>query len=132
MKNIYYYTAILHKEDKGYSIWLNDIPGCVSQGDTLEDAIFYIKDALGLYYEDCQSKGTEMPEPKSPEGIELEKGEFAAMVEFDALEYMKRRSNKAVKKTLSIPAWLNTLAEENHINFSSVLQSALKERLNVN
>ena len=131
MKNIYYYTAIFHKEGTGYSVWLHDIPGCISQGDTLEDAVKYIKEALGLFYEDYRSKGKEMPEPTDPGEIRPAENEFAAMVEFNALDYMKKHSSKSVKKTLSIPAWLNELAEENHINFSSVLQSALKERLNV-
>lgn len=132
MKNMYYYTAILHKEDIGYSIWLHDIPGCISQGETLEEAISNIKDALGLFYEDYRSKGKELPEPVDPTEIKPDNGEFAAMVEFNAADYMKRRSSKAVKKTLTLPAWLNELAEENHINFSSVLQSALIERLGMN
>ena len=52
-------------------------------------------------------------------------------VEFDVVEYLKNTSDKAVKKTLTIPSWLNSLAEQNNVNFSNILQNALKEYLNV-
>ena len=131
MNTIYYYTATLHKEDVGYSIWIDDIPGCISQGDSLGEAITNIKEALGLYYEDSKIRKENLPEPSAPETIKLEENETAMLIEFDAMEYLKRHDNKAVKKTLTIPSWLNTIAEENNINFSSVLQSALKQRLNI-
>jgi len=54
------------------------------------------------------------------------------MLEFDLVEYLKNTSDRAVKKTLTIPSWLNELAEQNNVNFSNVLQNALKEYLNVN
>lgn len=131
MNNIYYYTATLHKEDVGYSVWIDDLPGCVSQGDNLHEAVANIKEALGLYYEDYKSRQETLPTPSEPETIKLEENETAMLIEFDALDYIKRHDNKAVKKTLTIPSWLNTVAEENNINFSSVLQSALKQRLNI-
>lgn len=131
MNNIYYYAAIFHKEDIGYSVWINDIPGCISQGDSLREAVINIKDALGLYYEDYKSRNETLPAPSELNDIECEENETAVLIEFDVLEYLKRNSRKAVKKTLTIPAWLNTIAEENDINFSSVLQAALKEKLNI-
>ena len=63
--------------------------------------------------------------------FEVEEGDFVAMVEFDELDYRKRHENQAVKKTLTIPGWLNHLAEEQGLNFSRVLQNALKRELNV-
>ena len=68
---------------------------------------------------------------KIPDDIELEKDEFLVLVEFNLIEYLKNTSDKAVKKTLTIPSWLNNLAEQNNVNFSNVLQNALKEYLNV-
>lgn len=126
-----YYAATLHKEDIGYSVWVDDIPGCVSQGDNLNEAIENIKEAMGLYYEDSRQRKEEMPAPTAPEKIKLEENETVAMIEFDPIEYMKKHDNKAVKKTLTIPSWLNSIAEAQSINFSSVLQSALKERLDI-
>jgi len=129
--NKLYYPAILHpEEDGGYSVWLHDISGCISQGETLSEATENIKDALGLYYEDAAENGTALPAPSAPSSVELDGGEFVVMVEFSPSEYLKNRSTKAVKKTLSIPAWLNSMAEAQQLNFSAVLQSALVERLN--
>ena len=126
-----YYPAIMHpEEDGGYSVWLYDIKGCCSQGDTLSEAVENIKDALGLYYEDAAEGNSTLPAPTTPNGVELEPGEFLAVIEFSPSDYLKTRSTKAVKKTLSIPAWLNSMAEAQQINFSAVLQSALVERLN--
>ncbi len=126
-----YYPAVMHPEEEGgYSVWLHDISGCVSQGETLAEAIENIKDALGLYYEDAAEGKSTLPAPSAPNRVELGEGEFVAVVEFSPSEYLKTRSTKAVKKTLSIPAWLNSMAEAQQINFSAVLQSALVERLN--
>ena len=72
------------------------------------------------------------PEARAPDDIVLEKDEFLVLVEFNLIEYLKNTSDKAVKKTLTIPSWLNNLAEQNNVNFSNVLQNALKEYLNVN
>ena len=128
-----YYPAIMHPEaEGGYSVWLHDIKGCVSQGETLSEAVENIKDALGLYYEDAAEGNATLPAPSAPNGFALESGEFVAVIEFSPSEYLKTRSTKAVKKTLSIPAWLNNMAEAQQINFSAVLQSALVERLNAN
>ena len=126
-----YYAATLHKETDGYSIWIDDIPGCVSQGDSLNEAIENIKEAIGLYYEECKQNNESLPVPSAPETIHRDNGETVAVVEFDPVEYMKKHNNKAVKKTLTIPAWLNSIAESQSINFSSVLQTALKEKLNL-
>lgn len=127
-----YYPAIMHPEaEGGYSVWLHDINGCVSQGETLPEAVENIKDALGLYYEDAEDGNSTLPVPTSPGCAELEAGEFVVVVEFAPEEYLKSRSTKAVKKTLSIPAWLNSMAEAQQLNFSAVLQSALVERLNM-
>lgn len=126
-----YYPATMHPEDDGgYSVWLHDIDGCISQGETLSEAVENIKDALGLYYEDAAEGGTALPAPSAPNKVPLEEGEFVAVVEFSPGEYLKTKSTKAVKKTLSIPAWLNSMAEAQQLNFSAVLQSALVERLN--
>ncbi len=129
--NKLYYPAIMHpEEDGGYSVWLHDISGCISQGETLSEAIENIKDALGLYCEDATENGTVLPAPSAPSRVELDGDEFVVMVDFSPSEYLKTRSTKAVKKTLSIPAWLNSMAEAQQLNFSAVLQSALVERLN--
>ena len=62
---------------------------------------------------------------------EYENG-FVSLIDVDLDEYSQKHGNKAIKKTLTIPAWLNTIAEVNDINFSQVLQNALKDQLGIN
>lgn len=132
MKHKYYYPVILQKEEKGYSVWAADIDGCNSYGETVTEALEMIKEALGLCIEVYVEKGKDIPEPSVPEIIKLENGQFVAIAEFDWIEYQKKYCSKAVKKTLTIPMYLNELAEKEHINFSSVLREALENRLHIN
>jgi predicted RNase H-like HicB family nuclease len=85
-----YYPAIMHPEEEGgYSIWLSDIPGCVPQGETMPEAVENIKDALGLFYEDAVEGSGTLPAPAAPKSVELEPGEFVAVIEFSPGEYLK-------------------------------------------
>lgn len=127
-----YYPAVFQKEDVGYSVWVPDIRGCVSQGDNFEEAANYITEAIGLCLEFALEHGEKPPAPSAPETIKIEDGQFVSVVMFDPIEYQKKYSTKAIKKTLTIPAWLNTMSEKEHINFSAVLQEALMEKLNLN
>lgn len=78
-----YYPAVMHPErEGGYSVWLTDIDGCISQGETLSEAVENIKDALGLFYEDAVEGFSVLSAPSSPNGVELEEGEFIAVIEF--------------------------------------------------
>lgn len=124
-----FYPVIFTKEETGYSTVAVDLDGCFSEGDSFEEAYTNIQNAIGLYLEDLEVR----PMPSNPESIPLNLGEgkFMCVVEFDELEYKKRNSSRSVKKTLTIPEWLNEEAERNHINFSGVLQDALKTKLDI-
>lgn len=126
------YPAIFQKEEIGYSVWVPDITGCISQGDTFEEAVEYITEALGLCLEVSLERGEKPTVPSAPENLELKKGQFITMISFDTIEYQKKHSTRAVKKTLTIPAWLNTMSENENINFSAVLQEALMSKLHLN
>ena len=132
MQRYYYYPAIFTKEKKGYSVTFYDIENINTQGDNLEEAITMAQDALGLYITDIIEDGKEIPtRTEEIEKISIKKNQILVLIELDFVEYNKRVDNKAIKKTLSIPSWLNTLAEKKSINFSQVLQEALKSRLNL-
>ncbi|MDY3906598.1 MAG: type II toxin-antitoxin system HicB family antitoxin [Lawsonibacter sp.] len=126
-----FYPVVFHPEEVGYSVSVPDIDGCFTQGDDMNEAVSMVQEAMGLMLEDYFDSDQPFPAPSAPDSIHLEQGEFVAMVEFDELEYRKQRERQAVKKTLSIPGWLNNLAEKAGINFSQVLQEALKQRLGV-
>ena len=130
MNSVYYYPAVFQKEDVGFSVWVPDLEGCISQGDTFQEAMQYIQEAIGLCLEDSITDGS-IPKSSDPSDIQVDENQFIAIVGFDYNEYQKKFSSKAVKKTLTVPAWLNTLSEKNNINFSQVLQNALMHELKI-
>lgn len=123
----FFYPVVFEPEEVGVSVYVPDIPGCFTQGDSLEEALDNVQDAIGLMLEDKTPE--EYPQPSMPNQLQLEDAQFVMMVAFDKLAYDRKYNAKAVKKTLSIPAWLNNLAQERNINFSNVLQRALLNEL---
>lgn len=129
----YVYPAIFTPEENGmFSVKFPDIEGCFTCGDTLADAVESASDALCLMLYDKEEMNDTIPTPSDIKAIETTDNEFVSLISCDTLEYRKLFNNKAVKKTLTVPAWLNTTAEKQGLNFSQVLQDALKERLNLN
>ncbi len=126
MKNIYY-PAIFHPEEIGFSVSVPDVEGCYTQGNTMEEAVEMTQAAIGLMLEDMDN----FPLPSSAAHIQTEGEDFVVVIPFNREEYQRQHSHRAVKKTLSLPQWLNEEAEAAHINFSGVLQEALKARLNI-
>jgi len=124
MKTKYAYPAIFQKEETGYFVRFPDIHPCYTQGETLEEAVFMAKDALEGRIEIALEDGEKLPRPSD---IDTLQGDKVMLVVAD-VENIKSQT-RFVKKTLSIPHWLNAAAEKEHINFSGVLQEALKERL---
>jgi len=122
------YPTIFSKELDGYSVFFPDLEGCQTQGDTWEEAANMAQEALGLYLVSLEERKIDVPMPSNPETLTLTPDEFVVLI---TCEVEKYRRNKAIKKTLSIPQWLNDEAELRHINFSAVLQKALKEELQV-
>lgn len=123
-----FYPAKFIKEDTGYTVDFLDFT-CTTQGDSLEDAMEMAKEAMGLYFEDLST----LPTPTlNFNNIKVAKGDFISLVELDMDEYRKCHDNKAIKKTLTIPNWLNVKAESANLNFSKILQEALKKELNIN
>ena len=114
------------EERKGaYAVVVPDLPGCVSGGDTLAEAMVKGMDAASGWVLDELEDGKPAP-PASPlESITPEPGGFVSMLVLDMDSYAEKYGEKAVRKNLTIPAWLNTFAEKNHINFSQVLQDSL-------
>ena len=124
------YPAIFHKEEVGgYSVTFPDLPGCNTEGNDLAEALYMAQDALGLYLYSLKQDKSPLPQSMRPEALILDKNSFVTLVEWDEEAYLRRTSNKAIKKTLTIPEWMNTLAEKRNINFSKTLQEALLEKL---
>ena len=132
MTSKYVYPAIFtSEEDGGYSIVFPDIEGCFTCGDNLIDGMQMAQDALALVLYEYEKENREIPVPSERTDIQLKKDEFVNYIACDTMEYRKRYNNKAVKKTLSIPAWLNEKASSMNINFSQVLQEALMKKMDI-
>lgn len=128
-RQTYLYPAVFHSEDGGIGVAFPDLPGCYTCGRTAEDALRMAKDALGLHLYGMEQDGDVIPPPSSPTQIQVEQGEAIALVEVFMPLVRDVLEERAVKKTLTIPKWLNDLAEEQGVNFSQVLQSGLRQRL---
>lgn len=131
MNDKFFYPALFHKEDDG-SFWVSfpDIPECLTQGTDMSQAYEMAVDALGLALAD-RIKENNVPVPTSIDFLVIAEKSYPVIIEFDLLEYKKKHSSRAVKKTLTIPEWLNDEAIKKNINFSAVLQEALKAQLGI-
>ena len=122
------YPAIFTFEDNQYWVEFIDLIGCFSSGITLPEAMEKSKEAMGLFLENLK----DFPECTTDiKKIKLDDNQIISFVCVDLEEHRRKYANKSVKKTLSIPAWLNTLAEKENVNFSQILQNALKDYLKI-
>lgn len=131
MKNAYTFPAILHYAEDGISISFPDLPGCLSCSETTEEATRDAKEALGLHLWGMEKDGDVIPDPTPITALILEKNEIPLLVNVFMPTIRTRIETRYVKKTLSIPAYLNAKAEEAGVNFSQVLQEALTVKLGI-
>ena len=127
----YVYPAVFTEEDCGYSINFPDIENCFTSAESLAEGIKMANDVLCLMLYEMEQSGEPIPEPSAIRDVSVGEKEFVSLISCDTIEYRKFYDNKAVKKTLSIPSWLNDMAERAGINFSGTLQDALKKQLNI-
>ncbi|MBM7616120.1 type II toxin-antitoxin system HicB family antitoxin [Alkaliphilus hydrothermalis] len=128
----YVYVAIFTKDNEVYNISFPDLPGCYTYGGTIEEAYNMAKEALELHLYGMEDDGDEIPSPTPAESIQInDKKSFTTLVEAYMPLVRSQMLNKSVKKTLTIPKWLNDLAEKHNVNFSQLLQDSLKNYLGV-
>lgn len=116
------YPAIIHHEDNSYWIEFPDLEGCHTFADTLEDVFTQAKEALSAYCSVLSDECKPLPKPSDIALCNHGSNDMLALIEVSTKQ-------NSVKKTLSIPAWLNAAAEKKHINFSKTLQEALINQL---
>jgi predicted RNase H-like HicB family nuclease len=125
----YVYPAILYPDDGKIGVTVPDLPGCHTYGDDKADALLMAKDAVEMWLWDAENN-VEMV-PVASETLPLEAGEMLTLIAADTSEYRRAHDTRAVKKTLSIPSWLNQQAEKANAPFSQILQQGLKEYLRI-
>jgi predicted RNase H-like HicB family nuclease len=130
----YYFPAIFDsgtENEEGFTVTFPDLPGCITEGSDMDEAVYMAKDVLAGFLYGMEEDGEKIPNPSNPSNIELPKGAFISIIEVRTDYIRDEIENKAVKKTLTIPKWLNDAAENENINFSQLLQFAIKERLGI-
>lgn len=128
----YVYPAIFTAEaEGGYSVSFPDVEGCYSQGKDLADAMYMAEDALALMLYTLEEEDKPLPVSTPIHEVSVTDDQFVSLVKADTLEYRKMFNSKAVKKTLTIPGWLNEQAEKANVNFSKTLQDALMSELHL-
>jgi len=124
----YSFAAVFEKEDNGsYSVRFPALDGCFTQGKDFEEAYAMAQDAMSLHLYGMEEDGEEIPQDQ--EIPQVTAPETVVMVTAWMTPFRESMRNQSVKKTLTIPAWLNAEAEKRHVNYSQLLQNALKDYL---
>lgn len=124
------YPIILTPETKGYTVYIPDFE-INTQGADLAEAIEMARDAIGLMGIDMEDDGKTIPVPSAASGMKTAGGDLISFVDVDFVEYRRKNDMKVVKKNCTLPSWLCYKAEKANINFSQVLQTALKRELDI-
>lgn len=120
------YPALFHPNDDGsYTIIYPDLPGCISEGKSLGNAMYMAQSALTQWIEYLTDKKLPIPEASNPQEVSTSQGEFVNLIRADV------KDGRAVKRTVSIPKWMDDQVSESGLSLSRVLQDALKDRLHV-
>ena len=125
----YIFPVVLKPEEPGYLVYVPDLD-INTEGENIADAIEMARDAICLWGVSQLEEGRKIPEIKDFDAPH-EKNEILTLVDVDFEEYKKKLDNRAMKKSVTLPYWLNQEAEKEGINFSRVLQEALKEKLGI-
>ncbi len=125
--NTFVYPALFHfnENDGSYTVTYPDLPGCISEGKSLENALYMAQDALRQWLECTIEIGQKIPASSRVEDIAHKQGEFVNLVRVEL------KDNRAVRRTVSIPKWMYDAATSANLSLSRVLQDALRERLGV-
>lgn len=127
--NFYAYPAFFYYDEDAISIEFPDLPGCLPCAKTTEEAFRNAKEALGLHLFGMEKDGDVIPAATPVKELHPDADAVVTMVDVFMPSVRDRINNRVVKKTLTIPAWLNREAEAANVNFSQVLQDGLKNYL---
>lgn len=131
MKKNYVYPAIFSYDDDGISISFPDLPGALSCGYSDIEALEMAKECLELHLFNMEEDGDLIPEPTAFKDIKIKDNEIITLIKADMVLVRRELNNKPIKKTLTIPKWINDLGVEKHVNFSELLRKALLKELDL-
>jgi len=129
----YVFPALFETEEgiAGYTVSFPDLPGCITEGDTIEEALYMAKEALGLHLYGMEEDGDIIPTPSDPSMLTPVEGEFYTLIEVRTGLIRDKQLNRSVTKNVTLPRWLEIEASKAELNYSQILQHALKEQLGI-
>ncbi len=130
MKYIYTATFTPNEDSSKFYARVPDLPGCITTGSSLQDAIEQITDAASGWLVVAEDEGIEIAPPTPQSDIQADPGAILSLVQVDTISYRSKTDTKAVRKNVSLPAWMAAMADKRGINCSQVLQDGLAARLN--
>lgn len=127
----YIYTALFTpiEDGSGYYAKVPDLPGCITTGNSLSDAIDQITDAMSAWLVVAEDEGEPITPPSPQEKLSVDVGTICSLISADTIEYRAQTDTRAVRKNVSLPSWMVRLADKRGINCSQVLQDALRTLL---
>ncbi len=131
MADRYVFPAVFRFHNRGVDVEFPDVPGCFSHGATQEEALEMAREALGLHLFGMEKDGDPIPSPSRVTDVDVTEGEAVVLVDVWMPPIREAVTERSVKKTLTIPRWLNDLGERHKVNFSHLLQTALKQHLGI-
>ncbi|PKM49094.1 MAG: pilus assembly protein HicB [Firmicutes bacterium HGW-Firmicutes-7] len=129
LKDNYTFPSIFSYDDDGISVEFPNLPGCLTFGTTTEEAINKAKEAMALHISSIEDDHEEIPLPTDIKLITIEPKQVIVLIDVWMPVYRNNIKYASIKKTLTLPKWLNDVAEENNVNFSQLLQESIKEHL---
>ena len=127
----YIYTALFTpiEDGSGYYAKVPDLPGCITTGNSLSDAIDQITDAMSAWLVVAEYECEPIDPPSPQEKLSVDAGTICSLISADTIEYRAQTDTRAVRKNVSLPSWMVRLADKRGINCSQVLQDALRTLL---
>lgn len=134
MAKVFVYPAVFEPNENGVlTVTFPDLPGCITEGDTPAEALAMAQEAMGLYLYESEKDGDPIPEPSSPSNSlihdDAAHGSFVSLVTANTALIEREVQNRYVRKTVTLPHWMNVEAEAAGLNFSQTLQAAIREKL---
>lgn len=123
------YTATFTIEDNKYFARVPDLKGCITTANSLDEAIELITDAANGWIVTAEDHDDDIPSPTPQNELSIEPGTVCSLISIDTLAYRAETDTHAVRKNVSIPAWMANLADKKNINVSQVLQEGLLQKL---
>jgi predicted RNase H-like HicB family nuclease len=130
MRKVTYLAVFERDENPGFSVYFPDVPGCISCGDDFDQALKMAQEALSLHIYGVEKDGEELPK-KTDEIPELGKKDMVVPVSIYPDLVKEELDNRRVKTTITLPLWLKTIAEREGVNYSRLLETAIKDTLHI-